>query len=53
MLRRVLAMLPTGVLLTMGCSNSEPPSQTPQTKPAKTGQVTLLVAGMIERQGIT
>jgi hypothetical protein len=55
MLKKMFAMLPTGLLLTLGCSSkTEPMNESPNVPASeKAGRVTIYVAGMIEKQNIT
>ena len=55
MFKRMLAMLPTGLFLTLGCATKTEPVPGPaeSAAPGKGEKVVLYVEGMIERQNIT
>jgi hypothetical protein len=52
-LKRLLTMLPTGLLLTVGCSAKPGPGAPAAEPPANLRRVTIYVESMIQRQGIT
>jgi hypothetical protein len=51
--KRILAMLPTGLLLTVGCSTKSEPAESGSAPHANLPKVTIYVESMIQRQGIT
>jgi hypothetical protein len=53
MFKRMLAMLPTGLLLAVGCSTKTEPSAGEGSLPRDFKNVTIYVESMIQRQGIT
>jgi len=54
MLKKVLAMLPTGLLLAVGCSTkTESPADNGTAPAANLRKATIYIESMIQRQGIT
>jgi hypothetical protein len=53
MFKKLLAMLPTGVLLAVGCSTKTGSADSGAASAANLQKVTIYVESMIQRQGIT
>ena len=53
MFKKVFAMLPTGLLLAVGCSTKSEPQESSAAPQANLRNVTIYVESMIQRQGIT